>query len=85
MLPDINHVIRRDQKRTFTDEYLRPMRGSSHQFMIFGASSTLQLGYANHNYRGTLLGTLELFRIDLLCLVRPGTRRQDDCDGQRGQ
>lgn len=36
MLPDINMVIRRDQKRTFTDDYLRPMRGSSHQFMIFG-------------------------------------------------
>ncbi|KAJ9093573.1 hypothetical protein QFC19_008302 [Naganishia cerealis] len=36
MLPDINYVIKRDQTRTFTDAYLRPMRGSSHQFMIFG-------------------------------------------------
>ncbi|KAJ9122410.1 hypothetical protein QFC22_001833 [Naganishia vaughanmartiniae] len=40
MLPDINMVIRRDQKRTFTDAYLRPMRGSSHQFMIFGMQGT---------------------------------------------
>jgi len=36
MLPDINNVIRRDQKRNFTDAYLRPMRGSSRQFMMFG-------------------------------------------------
>jgi hypothetical protein len=35
-MPDINHVIRRDQSRTFTAEYLRPMRGSCRQFMIFG-------------------------------------------------
>jgi hypothetical protein len=35
-MPDINHVIRRDQNRTFTAEYLRPMRGSCRQFMIFG-------------------------------------------------
>ncbi len=35
-LPDINTVIRRDQKRNFTDAYLRPMRGSSRQFMMFG-------------------------------------------------
>lgn len=38
MLPDVNTIIRRDQKRTFTSAYLRPMRGSSRQFMMFGAS-----------------------------------------------
>lgn len=85
MLPDINHVIRRDQKRTFTDAYLRPMRGSSHQFMIFG--EWILCSQSSHLLpcRGALLGTFELFRIDLLCPLNTGTGRKDDCNGQRGQ
>lgn len=37
-LPDINFVIKRDQGRGFSDVSLKPIRGSSRQFMMFGAS-----------------------------------------------
>ncbi|KAL1412094.1 DNA cross-link repair protein PSO2/SNM1 [Vanrija albida] len=35
-LPDINFVIKRDQGRGFSDVSLKPIRGSSRQFMMFG-------------------------------------------------
>ncbi len=46
-MPDINLVIRRDQKRNFTDAYLRPMRGSSRQYMLFGEHVA---GWAQRNW-----------------------------------
>lgn len=35
-LPDVNFVIKRDQARGFSDVSLKPIRGSSRQFMMFG-------------------------------------------------
>ncbi|TXT07403.1 hypothetical protein VHUM_03123 [Vanrija humicola] len=35
-LPDVNFVIKRDQGRGFSDVSLKPIRGSSRQFMMFG-------------------------------------------------
>ncbi|KLT45132.1 hypothetical protein CC85DRAFT_322715 [Cutaneotrichosporon oleaginosum] len=35
-LPDVNFVIQRDQARNFSDISLRPIRGSSRQYMMFG-------------------------------------------------
>lgn len=75
MLPDINMVIRRDQKRTFTDDYLRPMRGSSHQFMIFGMPSEYNPGSCSFGFRSAVLRAFEFLRIDVLCPVSPGIRR----------
>lgn len=37
-LPDVNFVIKRDQAQGFSDVSLRPIRGSSRQFMMFGES-----------------------------------------------
>lgn len=57
-LPDVNTVIQRDQSRTFTDASLKPMRGSSLKYMMFGElrrdharslPDTLGVPYSEHS------------------------------------
>lgn len=56
-LPDVNFVIQRDQARGFSDVSLRPIRGSSRQFMMFGGCPGPTI---SADSRRALLGALEL-------------------------
>jgi len=83
MLPDINNVIRRDQKRNFTDAYLRPMRGSSRQFMMFGEMENGRdvvvghMGHLSDEHQRRLLGVpysehSSFFELTCFALSVPG-------------
>lgn len=78
-LPDVNFVIRRDQGRGFSDISLKPIRGSSRQFMMFGRFLCLA---PSDLHRCSIFGAFELLRAHMLCSVCARYRRQDHCHGQ---